>query len=114
MDREIWRESLAVTVSELTVEDQVFGAGSEGLQPQILHAAAVLLSPLSPVKLHQALSGVQAEVVRGAGQAGVLLLGDQTGDQTGARIVLLAAEDLPVTTRNNQAVTYSSPGKSLC
>ena len=63
-------------LSELAVEDQVFGAGSQGLQPQILHAATVLLSPLPPVKLHQALSGVQAEVVRGAGQAGVLLFGD--------------------------------------
>lgn len=65
-------------MSELTVEDQVFRAGSDGLQPQIVNSGPVLLSPLPPVELHQALGRVQAEVVRGAGQAGVLLLGDES------------------------------------
>ena len=92
----------------------MFRAGSDGLQPQIVNSGPVLLSPLAPVELHQALGRVQAEVVRGAGQAGVLLLGDETGDQTGARIFLLTAEDLPVTTRNNQAVTQRPPSNSFC
>ena len=91
----------------------MFGAGSGGLQPQILYSASVILSPLPSVKLHQALGRVEAEVVRGAGHEGVLLLADETGDQSGARIFLLAAEDLAVTTRNYQAVTGSSPGKNL-
>ena len=92
----------------------MFRAGSDGLQPQIVNSGPVLLSPLAPVELHQALGRVQAEVVRGAGQAGVLLLGDETGDQAGARIFLLTAEDLPVTTRNNQAVTQRPPSNSFC
>ena len=91
----------------------MFRAGSDGLQSQIVNSGPVLLSPLAPVELHQALGRVQAEVVRGAGQAGVLLLGDETGDQGGARIFLLATEDLPVTARNNQAVTQRSPGNNF-
>ena len=91
----------------------MFGAGSGGLKPQILYSASVLLSPLPSVKLHQALGRVEALVVRGARHDGVLLLADETGDQTGARIFLLTAQDLAVTTRNHQAVTGSSPGKNL-
>ena len=87
----------------------MFGAGSERFHPQIFHSGPLLLRPLASVKLHQALGGVEAEVVRGAGEAGVLLLAHHSGHQTGAGIFLLTAQDLPVTTRNYQAVTSSSP-----
>ena len=92
----------------------MFRAGGDWLQPQVLNPRPVLLSPLPPVELHQALGRVQAEVVRGAGQAGVVLLSDETRDQTGARIFLLTVEDLAVTAGNNQTVTECSPGSSFC
>ena len=90
-------------MSEGAVEEEMFGTGRDGVHPEVVHPPASLLCPLPPVKLHQALGRVLGEVVRGAGEADVVLRGDQTGHEAGARIFLLAGEDLAVTAGNHQA-----------
>ena len=83
----------------------MFWTGRDRIHLEILHSSSPLLCPLPPVELHQALGRVLGEVIRGAGEDGVVLLGDETRHQAGARIFLLTTEDLPVTAGHHQAGT---------
>ena len=87
----------------------MFRTGRDRIHLEILHSSPALLRPLAPVILHQALGRVLGEVVRGAGEDGVVLLGDETRHEVGARTLLLTTEDLPVTAGHHQTGAPGQP-----